>query len=164
MNVIDIITLAFLAWAVYNGWSKGVIHQICTLAGIVLGIWLGVRYGAHVGALLHIGPEFAFAGGFAVVLVGVMIVVALLARLLRNIFHFAGLGTLDVLLGVLFSCIKMLLILCALFWVFDTLNGKMHLVSNDVLDGSRLYHPILGIADRVADMGNDAAGTIGKAL
>lgn len=165
MNGIDIIVLAALAWAVFNGWRRGVILQICTLAGIILGFWVAGRYGAHVGHALRIPDEFATAAGFALLLIGVMILVALLSRGLRRVFSFAGLGTLDIVLGVLFSCIKMLIILCALFWIFDILNGSEHrMVSAETLAASKLYKPILGIADWFMPLLNGVTDTVKEVL
>ena len=165
MNGIDIIAIAALAWAVFNGWRHGMIFQIGTLAGIILGFWAAARYGAQVGHALHIPGEFATAGGFALLLVGVMILVAVISRLLRRAFSFAGLGTLDILLGILFSCIKMLLILCALFWIFDILNGSEHrFVSAETLAASKLYRPILGIADWFIPLFNGVTDTVKDVL
>ena len=157
--------MAALAWAVFNGWRRGMIFQIGTLAGIILGFWVAGRYGAAVGHALRIPDEFSTAGGFALLLIGVMILVALASRLLRKVFSFAGFGTLDVMLGILFSCIKMLVILCALFWIFDLLNGSEHrFVSGDTLSASKLYRPILGIADRFIPLFNSAADTVREVL
>ena len=149
----------------FNGWRRGMTLQICTLAGIILGFWVAGRYGATVGHTLRIPDEFAAAGGFALLLVGVMIVVALLSRLLRKVFSFAGLGTLDIVLGILFSCIKMLVILCAAFWIFELINGSEgRLVSAHTLAASKLYRPILGIADWFIPLFNSAADTVKEVL
>lgn len=165
MNGIDIIALAALAWAVFNGWRRGMILQICTLVGIILGFWAAGHYGAAVGRALHIPDEFATAAGFALLLIGVMILVALLSKGLRKVFSFAGLGALDVVLGILFSCIKMLLILCALFWIFDILNGPEHrMVSAQTLAASKLYRPILGIADWFMPVINGVTDTVRDVL
>ena len=160
MNGIDIIVLVALGWAVFNGWRRGMTLQICTLVGIVLGFWFAGRYGSTVGHALRIPDELAAAAGFAIMLVGVMILVALASRLLRKMFDFAGLGTLDVVLGILFSCIKMLIILCALFWIFDILNGSEHrFVSAQTLAASKLYRPILDKADWFIPLFNTATDT-----
>ena len=160
MNWIDIIILVALAWAVWNGWKRGMTLQICTLAGIVAGVWVAARYGYQLGQALHVPFEFAAATGFALLLLGVMILVAVISRGLRRIFNFAGLGTLDIALGVLFSCIKMLVILCAVFWVFNLLNGEAHrLLPAETLAGSKLYGPILGIADRIMPLLNSVTDT-----
>ena len=165
MNGIDIIAMAALAWAVFNGWRRGMIFQIGTLAGIVIGFWVAGHYGPAVGHALRIPDEFASAAGFALLLVGVMILVAVVSRLLRKVFSFAGLGTLDIVLGILFSCIKMLIILCAAFWVFHLVNGAEHrLVSAETLAASRLYRPILDIADWFIPLFNTATDTVKHAL
>ena len=38
--------------------------QICSLAGIVAGIWLASRYGVYVGAWLKLDATVSAAGGF----------------------------------------------------------------------------------------------------
>ena len=79
------------------------------------GAWLGIRFGTEAGALLHLDEEFAAAGGFLAVFVVVLIAVAIVGRLLRKVFHFAGFGIPDHLLGVAVSAAKTLLILGLLF-------------------------------------------------
>lgn len=86
MSVIDLIVGLLMLWAVFNGWRQGLILQLCSLAGIVLGAWLGIRFGTEAGALLHLDEEFATAGGFLAVFVVVLIAVAIVGRLLRRCF------------------------------------------------------------------------------
>ncbi len=149
MNWIDILTLVFMAWAVFNGWRRGVILQVCTLAGIAAGLWLAIHYGEQVGLLLGITKSYALVCGFAIVLVAVMIGVSLLSRMLRSLFSFAGLGILDVIAGIVVACIKYLLLLCALFSVFDILNANLEIISQRTLDSSLFYNRILGIGDKI---------------
>ena len=54
MNTIDLIVCLILALAVWNGWRQGFVMQICSLAGIVAGIWLASRYGVYVGEWLKL--------------------------------------------------------------------------------------------------------------
>ena len=165
MNVIDIIALAALAWAVFNGWRHGMIFQIGTLAGIIIGFWVAGRYGPAVGHALRIPDGFAPATGFAMLLIAVMILVALLARGIRRAFNFAGFGTLDIALGVVFSCIKMAVILCALFWILHLVNGpEYRLVPAQTLAESKLYQPILGVAEWFIPLFNSAADTVRDVL
>ena len=146
MNTIDLIVCLVLLVAVWCGFRRGVILQVCSLAGIVLGIWLAARYGAEVGALLHLEERFAAAGGFVTVLVVVILAVALLGRLLRKLFHFAGFGVPDVVLGIVVSVAKYLLVLSVLFSVFDTLNADYSLVGRRTIDRSKSYGPVLRIS------------------
>lgn len=146
MNTIDLVVCLVLALAVWNGWRQGFIVQICSLAGIVLGIWLAARFGGEVGALLRLDEEVAQAGGFVAVLVAVVLAVAVAARLMRRLFHFAGLGIADIVLGVAVSVVKYLLVLSALFAAFDRLNADHTLVGEQTLEESRSYRPILRLS------------------
>ena len=106
MNVIDLIVCLVLALALWNGWRQGFIVQVCSLAAIVLGIWLAAKYGAQVGVWMRIDARFEAAGGFAAVLVATVLAVAIAARVLRKLFHFAGFGLPDILLGIAVSVVK----------------------------------------------------------
>ena len=122
MNTLDLIVCLVLALAVWNGWRQGFVVQICSLAGIVAGIWIAARFGAQVGGWLRLDDEVAAAGGFVTALVVVILVVAIAGRVVRKVFHFAGLGVADTLLGIAVSVLKYLLVLSVLFSAFDALN------------------------------------------
>ena len=146
MNTIDLVVCLVLALAVWNGWRQGFIVQICSLAGIVLGIWLAARFGEEVGTWLRLDREVAAAGGFVTVLVAVVLAVALAARLVRKLFHFAGFGLADILLGIGVSILKYLLVLSVLFSAFDRLNVDYSLVGPQTIEQSRSYRPIRQLA------------------
>ena len=67
MNILDIIVWLALAVAVFNGWRKGFIGKLFSLAGLVGGIWLALGYGARCGEALHMeGTTAAVAGPIVV--------------------------------------------------------------------------------------------------
>ena len=49
LNSIDLIVCLILLLAVWNGWRQGLVVQVCSLAGIVIAIWLAAHYGAGRG-------------------------------------------------------------------------------------------------------------------
>ena len=136
MNAIDLIVCLVLALAVWNGWRQGFVVQVCSLAGVVAGIWLAAHYGGRVGAWLELDGEFAAA-------------VAVAARLVRRLCRFAGLGIADILLGVAVSVLKYLLILSALFSAFDKLNADYTLVGPRTVGQSKCYEPVLRLSEAV---------------
>lgn len=149
MNAVDLIVCLVLALAVWNGWRQGFILQICSLAGIVAGIWLAARFGAEVGGWLRLDAEIAAAGGFVTVLVAVILLVAIAGRLIRKLFHFAGFGIADTLLGIAVSVLKYLLVLSVLFSAFDTLNADYTLVGPQTIEKSKSYKPVMRLSDAV---------------
>ena len=127
-----------LALAVWNGWRQGFVVQICSLAGIVAGIWIAARFGAQVAA-----------GGFVTALVVVILVVAIAGRVVRKVFHFAGLGVADTLLGIAVSVLKYLLVLSVLFSAFDALNEDYCLVGPRTIEQSKSYKPVRWLSESI---------------
>lgn len=149
MNAIDLIVWIVLALAVWGGWKQGLIVQICSLAGIVAGIWLAAHFGAQAGAWLGLDGDIAAPGGFVAVLVAVVLAVAVVARLIRKLFRFAGFGVADVLLGIVVATLKYMLVLSVLFSAFDSLNADYAIVGRETIDGSACYGPVMRLSDAV---------------
>ena len=82
-------------------------------------------------------------------LVVVVLVVAVIGRLLRGVFRFAGFGLVDTLLGVVVAVLKYLLVLSALFAAFDRINADYTLVEARTIDQSRSYKPALRLSEAV---------------
>ena len=67
MNAIDLVVCLLLLLALWHGWKQGFIVQVCSLAGILAGIWLASRYGAVVGGWLRLDEQKAdYVAGKAV--------------------------------------------------------------------------------------------------
>lgn len=149
VNTIDLIVCLILVLAVWNGWRQGFVMQVCSLAGIVAGIWVASRYGAAVGGWLKLDETISAAGGFVVVLLAVILLVAIAGRLVRKLCHFAGFGIADIVLGIAVSVLKYLLILSVLFSAFDTLNEDYTLVGARTIEQSRSYKPVMRLSEAV---------------
>lgn len=149
MNTIDLIVCLALALAVWNGWRQGFVVQICSLAGLVAGIWLAARYGEAAGHWLGLDASVAAAGGFAAVLVAVVIAVGIAARAARRLFRFAGFSVPDIVLGIAVSVLKYVLLIGVLFTAFDKLNEDRSLVGEQTLSQSRSYAPVMRLSRMV---------------
>jgi membrane protein required for colicin V production len=147
MNILDIILLIFLLWAVYQGFKDGVVVQLAGLAGLFIGIYLAFRYSGTVAAWLHIDEKWATIAGFAIVLVLVFIAIAVIGRLLRGVCRFAGLAVLDKVGGIIVSVLKTGLILGLLLYGFGWLNDNQKWVKQEKLDRSVLYEPLIKVAE-----------------
>lgn len=156
MTIFDIAVLVIAAIAVINGWRRGFIVQAIGLAAILLGLFAAVGTGAEAGAKLGIDPRYATPAGFLIVFIGVTAVLLLLARLLRKLFRVAGLGILDVLLGILLSLLKVGLVLGILCTIFDRLNDGAHFIPQSSLDKSVTYRPLCNIVEACGVWGREA--------
>ena len=159
MTIFDIVVCVLGAVAVINGWRKGFAVQILGLVAIVLGIFVAAGTGAEAGAKLGLDPRYATAAGFLIVFCCVAGVLMLLGRLIRKMFKFAGLGILDVLLGMVLSLLKVALVLGILCAIFDKINDTAQIVPQSSLDKSVTYRPlcrvvsVVGVLSREAGLG-----------
>ena len=111
MNILDIIVWLALAVAVFNGWRKGFIGKLFSLAGLVGGIWLALGYGARCGEALHMEGTTAAVAGPIVVFVAAAVAANLVGRLVSKACSTIGLGGLDTLLGIALALLQAVLLL-----------------------------------------------------
>ena len=84
MNVLDIIFLVPLLFALYRGFKKGLIHMIASLAALLLGIFGAIKlrpvFAALLDSIFNIAPEHMNAIAFAVAFVSIVILVHLVKK------------------------------------------------------------------------------------
>ena len=117
MNLLDVIIVLVLTFAVVRGLMRGMIDTLFSLMAWVLAFMLG-KWGAVVVApLLPVGiesPAIRYFAGFAVVFLLVLIVVMLLGHVVASLAMAAGLGGADKVLGGVLGLVKGLVILTGL--------------------------------------------------
>ncbi len=143
MNLIDIIIIGILLYAVYAGIKEGVVVQACSIAAIFLGLYLGSQYSESVASLFGISGAYKVTWGYLIVLIATIFAVGAIAVLTRKVVRSTGFGFLDTLLGVALSLAKYLLIMSFIFSTFNKLNDSYKFFPNDELKKSMLYGHII---------------------
>ena len=156
MSIIDIIIIIPFVWAVIRGFREGVARQLSGIAGLILGVWLGFKFGSMVGTWLTMRGETAKIVGFIVVVIGVMGLCAFVGWLLGKLFKVAGLGMFDTIGGVLVSTLKMLIIMSVLVVCFDVANNQWRMVKQSRISNSKLYGPVMHMSTYMFPVINSA--------
>lgn len=149
MNVFDIIVYVALAWAVFNGWRRGFLLQMMSLVAVVAALYLSVKYCSEVGAMLGLDSTTQPIAGFIVIFAVTLILLTIAGYLMRKVFRFAGLGMVDILFGILFSVLKIGVIVSALFAWFAAVNKDYDWASKQTVEESRWFTPISGVVDKL---------------
>ena len=143
MNTLDIIILVLFIPGIIHGMSKGLIEQAISLVGIVLSAYLAFKFSdAACNWLSHyitVSETVLNVLGFAVVLVGMLLVVLFVAKLVTAAVEKASLGWINKVLGLAFSIAVTAVVLGLLIILFDTVNIKFALVKSPILQESLLY-------------------------
>jgi membrane protein required for colicin V production len=104
LPTVDWIIAAVFLVSVLVGLVRGVMREIVSLAGWVLGVVLAFFLAGPVGAMLPIESQVVqTALGAVLILAGVLVLAALLGALLRALMATVKLSTLDRLLGGVFG-------------------------------------------------------------
>jgi len=104
MNWFDIVLIAVLILSTVVGIWRGFINMVLPLIGIIIGIVLAGLYAPTVGGWLPIdNAEHAAWSGYAIIMVGTLVVSIILAVILTRFVHLTLLGWLDRVLGGIFG-------------------------------------------------------------
>ena len=142
MNYIDIVILLFLLYGAFRGFSKGLIIEVATLAGLILGVFIAIRYSPFTEGILkdflNITSRYLSYIALAVTFLLVVIAVYLLGKMLTRLVDIISLGLVNKLLGTLLGIAKYFIMVCVLLMIVDALNDKFHFISEETRENSFL--------------------------
>lgn len=150
MHVLDLILLLLLIPAAVQGFTKGFVAQLVAFLAVLVGAWVAYHFSGPAAGMvqpwLEVSPAALQVVLFAVLFLGVVLVLNLIGKGIRAILKFAMLGWADKLLGVALGLLKAGIVIGLAVILFNTVNTKLELVSPDVLGQSVLYGPVKDIA------------------
>lgn len=153
MSYIDIIILLFLLYGAYRGFSRGLIVEVATLAGLVLGVYMAVRYSSYtenfLRDFLNFSSRYISYVALAVTFILVVILVYIVGKLFTKLVDIISLGLVNKLLGTALGVAKYFLIVCVLLLVTDALNEKFQFISEETRQKSLLFYPFLNFAQEM---------------
>ena len=149
MNVFDIIVYIALAWGVFYVWKRGFLLQMLSLLAVVAALYFAAEYSSELERIAGIDTGIPGVAGFLIIFIGGIVLISVGAYMLRAVFRFAGLGVVDTLLGILFSVLKVGLIVSVLFSWFASINKNYELASKQTIEESRWFEPITSMTDKL---------------
>ncbi|MFA8434170.1 MAG: CvpA family protein [Marinifilaceae bacterium] len=155
MNFLDIILAIPLLWAVYKGFTKGLIVEVATLLALVLGIYGALHFSDFTADFireqLDYDSKYMAYISFVVTFLVIVIGVNLLGKLLDKLVEAVALGLVNRLLGIFFSLAKAVLILSILVNLLDRVDQRFGFISKEKKEKSFLYQPLNQAAEMIYD-------------
>lgn len=153
MNYIDIIILLFLLFGAYRGFSKGFIFEVATLVGLVLGIYIAIKYSSYTEGILtdflNITSRYISYIALAVTFIIVAVLVYIIGKLLTKLIDVISLGLVNKVLGAVLGMAKYFVMVCILLMITDALNEKFQFLSEETQQKSLLFYPFLNFAQKM---------------
>jgi membrane protein required for colicin V production len=127
LNIIDYIVLSTLLWFAYKGFRNGIILELATSAGIVIGIILAKTYyltlSKNIDFLLN-NDSLGMVVSFICLFISTIILANIAGILLKKIINLIFLGIFDKLLGSIFGVVKAVIIIKISFILLLALPGN----------------------------------------
>lgn len=152
MEFIDIILGGLLLYGLAKGLWKGLIAELASLVALFIGIFIAIKFSGYVGAFLAgkmENPKYISMTAFAITFIGVVIGIILLAKVFTKLANLSGLGLVNRILGGVFGCMKMVLILSVSLNFFLKLNSSNAFAEKKTLDESAFFYPILSVSNYI---------------
>jgi len=146
INTLDIIILIpLLLWA-WQGYKKGLIISLASLAALILGLYFAFYFSDFTAAKLneyfHISKDYLAIIAFIVTFVVVVLAVILTGNLLQKVINVLMLGFLNKAAGVVFGILKGALYLSILIWLINYFDPGEHLIKKENRENSLLFKPV----------------------
>lgn len=142
MTILDILLAVPLLFLVFMGWEKGVVRELATLTGVLVGVWAAIHLSQRVAPLLGIDGESATLISFIVTFLVALVLAYLLGRCVEGLIKMAKLSLLNRLTGALLGAVKALCILAVLLNFLVMVDGNEMILKPETKTKSVLYQPV----------------------
>jgi membrane protein required for colicin V production len=153
MNYLDIISALLLAWFAFNGYRKGLIVEVASLAALILGVYAALYFSDITADFLveyfSMSTKYLSIIAFILTFLMVVITVVFVGRIVEKFVDLLLLGFLNKLTGAVFGLLKGALIISLLIWVFNYFDPDQKLITQQTRTETMLFKHIEQIAPAI---------------
>jgi membrane protein required for colicin V production len=151
MNYLDFIILVPVAWFAIRGFSHGLVLELTSLIGLILGIYLSLHFSGFAAGFLtdtfHLSAKYLPITSFIVTFLVVIIVFYIIGKIITKVFDVTPLGFVNHLLGLIFGILKAAVLVSLLFFVIQSFDRDEKLISREAKDFSMFYRSVEKVMD-----------------
>lgn len=125
------------------GFRKGLILELASIAGLILGIWGSLKFSnilaVYLAESLEASASLISLVAFILTFILIVVLVYLAAKLLDKTLKMAAMGMLLRVSGALFGFLKYAIILCVVLYVFEGINKRWEFVDQNTYKDAVSY-------------------------
>ena len=142
MTWLDILLAIPMAWFVYKGFRKGLIFELTSLVGLVVGIFCAINFSKYVSTLIGIEGEYSVLVAFFVTFIAVYLLSLFLGKCVEGLIKMMKMGVMNNLLGAVFGLLKMVAMLSVVLYYVAIIDFKGMILTPKLKQESVFYTPI----------------------
>ncbi len=153
MNILDILFLVPLLFALYRGFKKGLLQMAASLLALILGIFGAIKlrpvFASLLDSIFDISPEYLNVIAFSVAFVFIVLLVHLLAYMVEKLVKAVALNLVNRVLGMGFGLLVTAFVISMILWPVNRVNQDKQIIKPERIEGSLLYKPLSAFAPAV---------------
>lgn len=142
MYWLDIVLAIPMAWFLYKGFKKGLIFELSSLIGLVVGIYCSIKFSKYVSTLIGIEGEYSILVAFFVTFIGVFLLSLFLGKCIEGLIKLMKMGVLNNILGSIFGLLKCVCVLSVVMYYVVLIDFNNVIITNKTREQSIFYQPI----------------------
>lgn len=153
MNWFDLVVVVLVIITLIKGFFSGLVMQIASLAGIILGaIFAGQLSGILAPKLIQLtqaSPHIVGPLSYIVAFLIIIIILLFAGKLLESFIEAIKMTTLNRLTGALFCCAKWIIIFSIIMNLFVEFDQGKNIIKEDIRENAHSYPIVMDIARTV---------------
>ena len=166
MIYIDLIIIVVIIYAFIKGFYNGLINEIASFLGLFIGAIVSYTFSDNLSEILNsyfeIDPKVLNILSFILLFIITSLCFTIAGKSLTKLIKFISLGTINRLLGGLFSSLKFIIVLVSISMVINYLSEilMIEIIPLDQTNNSKVYPVLVNIGDLILDYLNNNSLTI----
>lgn len=150
MNYIDLFTIVLLVWAVFRGFTRGLIKQLTMLAALIFGIYAALKLSGFTAEQLesrwNVSQEFLYLVSLGLTFAIVFIGIHLIGNAIEKIAESVQLTLANRVLGIVFSVCRTVIIIGIILAFVDRIDHEKKFLPPNSREESFFYRPFTSVA------------------
>ena len=166
MIYIDLIIIVVIIYAFIKGFYNGLINEIASFLGLFIGAIVSYTFSDNLSEILNsyfeIDAKVLNILSFILLFIITSLCFTIAGKSLTKLIKFISLGTINRLLGGLFSSLKFIIVIVSISMVINYLSELLmiEIIPLDQTNNSKVYPVLIDIGNLILDYLNNNSLTI----
>ena len=147
------ICLIILIYGSYKGFKNGIVGELLSFLGILLGIYLSKTYypivDEYLATIFDSTNQLVSLISVILIFSVTIILTKILSKVITKALNVMALGLLNKLIGSIFGLLKYLLILCIITFIFSQANDVFVFIETNKIEETQIFSKIQKINDYI---------------
>jgi len=163
---IDLIVIVVLLYAFLKGFSNGLVNELASFLGLLIGAIISYSFSDDLSKIIddyvEIDEQILNILSFIILFISTSVLFTFAGKSLTKLIKYISLGTINRLLGGIFSSLKFLIIIVSISMVINYFSELLaiEIIPSDQANKSTVYPILISIGDLLLEVLNNKSLTI----